>query len=107
MADDRLPDEALVVRGGCPPYDREHVPFLFSIVEPHPDDPFGFSVQSEMGRSLEELGGFLSNRTVGVTTVGEIRRMGYDVVRTSGEGRHATVVVPIDGPKTMPIDLEV
>jgi hypothetical protein len=31
-----------------------------------------------------------------VTVVGEIRALGYDVLRTSGDGHHATVVVPRD-----------
>jgi hypothetical protein len=36
------------------------------------------------------------NKSVGFTTVGEIRIMGYEVLRTSGEAHHATVVVPED-----------
>jgi hypothetical protein len=36
------------------------------------------------------------NKRVGFTTVAEIRIMGYEVVRTSGEAHHATVVVPED-----------
>lgn len=34
------------------------------------------------------------NKSVGYTTVGEIRRMGYEVRIASGTGRHATVVLP-------------
>jgi len=42
------------------------------------------------------LAGWCPNKKVGVTTVGEIRALGYDVIVTSGQGHHATVVVPED-----------
>ena len=44
--------------------------------------------------TVEQLAVVCRNKYVGFTTVGEIRKMGYEVVRTSGEGWHATVVVP-------------
>lgn len=57
---------------------------------------FGFSAQSWPGLTIEQLAeaGAIPHGKVSVTTVGEIRARGYDVVTTSGFGRHATVVVP-------------
>jgi hypothetical protein len=87
-----LPDDAYVVRGGKPPFSRS----LKRVCDHHPQGYYGFSVQSEAGISVVDLARALPNRRVGFTTVGEIRTMGYEVVRTSGEGFHATLVVPID-----------
>ncbi len=89
----RLPDEALVVRCGL-------VPFVNSPLDRgcrhHPDGVHGFSVQSEAGLSVAQLAAECSNKSVGFTTVAEIRIMGYEVVRTAGDAYHATVVVPQD-----------
>lgn len=93
MADDRLPDEALVVRGGCPPYDRDHGKSLLDGLRTHNSGLYGFSVQAG-DETLGHLANYLPNKVVGVTNVGEIRQIGYDVVQSSGAGRHATVVVP-------------
>ena len=57
---------------------------------------YGFSVQAEVGLTVEQLATACSNKSVGFTTVAEIRIMGYQVLRTSGEAHHATVVVPED-----------
>jgi len=88
-----LPDDALVVRGGKPPFVNNP---LDHGCDEHPAGVYGFSVQCAPGKTLGDLAGYLRNRRVGLTTVGEIRRMGYDVVRTAGFGNHATVVVPSD-----------
>lgn len=89
----RLPDDALVVRCGRPPYDRPNP--LHERCEEH-EGVFGFSVQCAAGQSFDRLAGRCPNRFVGVTTVGKIRAFGYDVVVTSGAGFHATVSVPKD-----------
>ena len=89
---DPIPDDAYVVRGGKPPFARP----LTLACRRHPEGPYGFSVQSEADLSVADLAGELPNRRVGFTTAGDIRRMGYDVLRTSGDGFHATLVVPID-----------
>ena len=90
---DRLPDEALVVRCGLPP-------FVTSPLERgcrhHPDGVYGFSVQAAVGLTVEQLAAACRNKSIGFTTAAEIRIMGYEVVRTSGEAHHATVVVPED-----------
>ncbi len=89
VEDDRLPDEARVVRCGKPPF--EPVRPRESCV-PHAGH-FGFSVRSGDGISFEELARWCPNRKVGVTSVGAIRALGYDAVVTPGRGHHATVVV--------------
>jgi len=94
MADlERVADAAFVVRCGL-------VPFVNSPLElgcdHHPDGVYGFSVQAEVDLTVEQLAVACSNKCVGFTTAAEIRIMGYDVVRTYGEGHHATVVVPVD-----------
>jgi hypothetical protein len=89
---DPLPDEAILVRGGRVPFARS----LCLDCRMHPDGYFGFSVQSAAGMSVEDLARALPNGRVGFTTAGELRKMGYDVVPTSGDAFHATVVVPRD-----------
>lgn len=91
MIGDRLPDEALVVRCGLPPFQGRP---LFTACDDHPDGVSGFSVQSAVGLTAEQLASECRNKTVGVTTVARIREMGFDVVPTSGRRWHATVVVP-------------
>jgi energy-coupling factor transporter ATP-binding protein EcfA2 len=46
--------------------------------------------------ALDGLASWCPNKKIGVTTVGEIRVLGYDVIVTVGKGYHATVVVPAD-----------
>ncbi len=88
-----IPDGAWVIRCGRPPFDQPKP--LHDRCEDH-DGVYGFSVQSRDDRTIEELAAWCSNNTIGVMTAGEIRRRGYDVVVTSGQGYHATVVVPRD-----------
>ena len=87
---ERLADEAVVVRCGRPPYD-DPAPLREKCVWYH--GRFGFSVQSAEGIPLEALAAWCPNRKIGITTVGEIRALGYDVVVTPGKGHHATVAV--------------
>ena len=90
---DGIPDDALVVRCGMPPFGRPTI--LRMRCGPH-HGMFGFSVQSAAGIPLDRLASWCPNRRVGVLTVARIRGLGYDVVKTPGLGRHATVVVPAD-----------
>lgn len=66
------------------------------------DGAYGFSVQAAVGQTIEALvmAAPLRNAQIGVATVGEIRRAGFDVVKTSGAGFHHTVVVPRDVSET-------
>jgi hypothetical protein len=90
---DRIPDEAFVVRCGLPPFLRNP---LDQACRLHPEGPYGFSVQAAVHLTVVQLAGACRNNHVGFTTAGEIRKMGYEVMRTSGVGWHATVVVPQD-----------
>jgi hypothetical protein len=90
---ERLPDNAPVVRCGQPPFEKP-IPLCERCV--YHEGFFGFSVQCVEGVSLEQLAYWCPNQKIGVTTVGEVRVLGYDVVVTSSRGHHATVVVPVD-----------
>ena len=85
---ERIPDEALVVRGG-----RNQPEDLRRGTRTHPSGVTGASVECAEGLSLKELAKAIPHGQVGVTTVGAIRAAGGDVVRTSGRSpHHATVV---------------
>jgi len=90
---DPLSDDALVVRCELPPFVNSP---LDRGCRWHPVGLFGFSVQASAGLTVQQLATACFNKSVGFTTAGEIRIMGYEVVRTSGEAHHATVVVPVD-----------
>jgi hypothetical protein len=94
IGDGRLPNEALVVRCGQPPFDPIKV--IRDGCADHPDGFFGFSVQCAEGATINVLAAWCRNNKIGWTTVGAVRSVGYDVVTTSGYGYHATVVVPRD-----------
>ena len=90
---ERLPDDALVVRCGQPPFDL--VKLITEGCGQHPDGYFGFSVRNATGAAIETLAAWCRNNKIGCTTVGAIRSAGYEVVITSPvERSHATVVVP-------------
>lgn len=82
-----LPDEALVVRGGKNrPEDIERG------TATHSSGVTGISVESNAGISVAELSKAIPHGQVGVTTVGEVRLVGGDVIRTSGRSpNHATL----------------
>ena len=85
---ERIPDEAMVVRGG-----RNRPEDLRRGTRMHPSGATGVSVECAEGLSVEELATAIPHGQIGVTTVGAIRAAGGDVVRTSGRSpHHATVV---------------
>jgi hypothetical protein len=85
---ERIPDEALVVRGG-----RNQPQDLQRGTATHPSGVTGVSVECAEGRSVEELAAGIPHSQVGVTTVREVRAAGGDVIRTSGRSpHHATLV---------------
>jgi hypothetical protein len=85
---DRIPDDALVVRGG-----RNQPADLRRGIRTHPSGVTGASVERAEGVSLEDLAAAIPHGQVGVTTVGAIRAAGGDVVRTSGRSpHHATLI---------------
>jgi hypothetical protein len=85
---DRIPDDAMVVRGG-----RNAPADVRRGTGTHPSGVTGVSVECAAGTSVEELAAALPHNQIGVTTVGAVRAAGGDVVRTSGRNpHHATLV---------------
>ncbi len=85
---DRIPDDALVVRGG-----RNRPDDLRRGARAHPSGIKGVSVECDIGVTVEELAAKLPHHQIGVTTVAAIRAAGGDVIRTSGRSpHHATLV---------------
>lgn len=85
---ERIPDEALVVRGG-----RNQPLDLQRGIRTHASGVTGASVECAEGISVEELAATIPHRQIGLTTVGAIRAAGGDVARTSGRSpHHATLI---------------
>ena len=83
----RISDNALVVRGG-----QNRPEDIQRGGGTHPIGITGVSVESGEGVSVTELAKTIPHGRVGVTTAGEIRKAGGDVVRTSGRSPyHATL----------------
>lgn len=58
----------------------------------HPSGITGISVECAIGVSIAELATAIPHGQVGITTVGEVRREGGDVIYTSGRSpNHATL----------------
>jgi hypothetical protein len=84
---ERIPDEALVVRGG-----QNRPEDILRGTGTHPSGVTGISVECGLGLSIAELSISIPHRQVGITTVREVRQAGGDVIRTSGRSRnHATL----------------
>jgi RHS repeat-associated protein len=85
-----IPDSALVVRGGGAA-NQTAAKINAAIGPSRTPGVEGFSAQCNGGTCVADLGRFLRNRELGVTTVGDIRRVGGDVIATPGFGHHVTV----------------
>lgn len=84
---ERIPDEALVVRGG-----RNSSEDIERGTGTHPSGVTGVSVESGEKLTIVELAVMIPHGQVGVTTVGEVRKAGGDVIRNSGRSSyHATL----------------
>jgi hypothetical protein len=84
----KIPDEAFVVRGG-----RNRPEDFERSTATHPSGITGVSVECAAGITVRQLAATIPHRQVGVTTVGDVRQAGGDVVRTSGRSpNHATLV---------------
>lgn len=58
----------------------------------HPSGVTGISVECALGLTVQELAQTIPHGQIGVTTVGEVRVLGGDVIRTSGRSpNHATL----------------
>ena len=83
----KISDDALVVRGG-----QNRPEDIQRGIGTHPSGIIGVSVESGEGVSIAELARAIPHGQVGVTTAGEIRKAGGEVVRTSGRSAyHATL----------------
>lgn len=83
-----IPDDALVVRGG-----KNRPEDILRGTGLHPSGVVGISVECAVGLSLEELFANIPHGQIGITTVGEVRQAGGDVIRTSGRKvSHATLI---------------
>ncbi len=86
---ERLPDDALVCRGGlCTPGRFERGTGVK--VDPDTGILSDVSVQSAPGKSAEDLAKGVKNDKYGVTTVGDVRAAGGDV-KPTGSGDHASM----------------
>lgn len=84
---EEIPNDALVVRGG-----RNRPEDIRRGTGTHPSGITGVSVESAANISLVELARAIPHGQVGVTTVGEVREAGGDVLRTVGRSpNHATL----------------
>jgi RHS repeat-associated protein len=90
-ASEALPDNAIVCRGGTCTADR--FASGSGVTLDSSGRLQGVSVNSAAGKSVEELIAGIPNRQVGVTTAGEVRKAGGDVVPspTPGNPYHCTL----------------
>lgn len=79
----KIPSNALVVRGG-----KNRPEDIRRGIGTHPSGVTGVSVECAPGLSVAELAKLISHGQVGVTTVGEVRKAGGNVIRTSGRSPH-------------------
>ncbi|MBD2495334.1 flavoredoxin [Nostoc sp. FACHB-280] len=87
MIVDKIPDEAIVIRGG-----RNRPEDIERGFGTHPIGVTGISVESAIGLSIEQLAATIPHGQIGVTSVGAVRALGGDVIRTSGRSpSHATL----------------
>lgn len=85
---ERIPNEAIVIRGG-----RNLPDDIRRGTGTHPSGITGISVECALGSSVEDLATIIPHGQIGFTTVEKIRQAGGDVIRTSGRSpNHATLV---------------
>ena len=83
----RISDDALVVRGG-----NNRPEDIRRGMGTHPSGVTGISVECRIHVTIMQLVMLIPHGQIGVTTVGEIRKAGGDVIRTSGRSPyHATL----------------
>ena len=83
----KIPDNALVVRGG-----KNQANDIRRGTDTHPAGVTGVSVESAEGIPVAELAETIPHTRIGITTVAEVRNAGGDVVRTAGKSPyHATL----------------
>ena len=83
----RIPDDALVIRGG-----KNQTQDIQRGTGRHPAEITGVSVECTEDVPVAELAKTIPHRQVGTTTVAEVRKAGGDVIRTTGRSPyHATL----------------
>lgn len=84
---EELSDSAIVVRGG-----RNRPEDIRRGMGTHPSGITGISVECGEAVSIQELSASIPHRQIGITTVGAVRAVGGDVIRTFGRSPyHATL----------------
>ena len=84
---DKILDEVLVIRG-----ERNLSEDILRGMEMYPSGITGISVECAIDVPLEVLAKNIPHGQIGCTTVGKIRQLGGDVIRTSGRSPyHATL----------------
>lgn len=91
---ERIPDEAVVIRGG-----RNSPADVLRGTGTHPSGVTGVSVECAENVLVEDLAAALPHNQIGVTTVGDIRAAGGDVVRTGGHSSHHATLVGLSPEK--------
>jgi len=83
----RISDNAFIVRGG-----HNRPEDIRRGIGTHPSGITGISVECEVDVTITQLALLIPHGQIGVTTVGEVRKAGGDVIRTSGRSPyHATL----------------
>ena len=83
----KIPDEAIVMRGG-----RNRAEDIQRGMGTHPSGITGISVECGIEVTISELAAAIPHGQLGITTVGEVRREGEDVIYTTGRSpNHATL----------------
>ena len=87
MSVEKLSNEALVVQG-----ERNRPEDIERAMGTHPRGVTGISVESAVGLSVAERAAAIPHGRIAITTVGEVRQAGGDVIQTSGRSPcHATL----------------
>ena len=83
----RISDDAFIVRGG-----HNRPEDIRRGMGTHPSGITGISVECATDVTITQLAMLIPHGQIGVTTVGEVRKAGGDVIRTSGRSPyHATL----------------
>lgn len=92
---DRIPDEAFVIRGG-----RNRTEDIQRGIGTHPSGVIGISVECAVKLSIAELSIAIPHSQIGVTTVEKVRKIGGDVIRTSGRSPNLATLIGLTPEQT-------
>lgn len=107
MEPPRLPDEAIVIRGGINDsrHMQEQAEEEFAVGPTH---LYSLSVAADATWTLDRIArtARFENRQIRKSTVGRLRAIGCDVSWPTGRRRHANLILPQPPTDTVWIDLE-